>query len=186
MLKIVKVRSQRDRKEFIDLAKKFYFDFPLWVPPLSHEIKAVLKSKSSQLLANGPHDFFLAKEGNIVKGRIAVGIEEVMNSAKSVEHAYFTLFESVNDRAVADALLRTAESWAKSKGMKYLKGPVSPTNGDDYRGLLIDNFENPPAVMMPYNPPYYVDFFEDFDIYLKYLAFRYDLEQVISEREIKF
>ncbi len=186
ILKIIKVKNRQDRKEFIQLPRKLYFDYPLWVPPLSHEIKAVLKSKSSQLLANGPHDFFVAKDGNAAKGRIAVGIEQVMNREKSVEHAYFTLFESVNDKQVAEALLRTAESWAKSKGMKYLKGPVSPTNGDDYRGLLIDNFEDPPAVMMPYNPSYYVDFFEDFDIYLKYLAFRYDLDQVISEREIKF
>ncbi|HQC15954.1 MAG TPA: hypothetical protein PLL91_12135, partial [Mesotoga prima] len=80
--------------------------------------------------------FFIAKDDNEVKGRIAVGIEQVMNNEKSVKHAYFTLFESVDDREVAEALLRTAESWARNKGMNYLKGPVSPTNGDDYRGLV--------------------------------------------------
>ncbi len=51
-----------------------------------------------------------------------MGIEQVMNREKSVEHAYFTLFESVNDRAVADALLRT-ESWAKRHEVS--EGPVS-------------------------------------------------------------
>ncbi|MBN2219386.1 MAG: GNAT family N-acetyltransferase [Kosmotogaceae bacterium] len=186
MLKIVRVNSGQDRKEFTDLPKRLYRDYPLWVPPFSHEIKAVLKSKGSQLLANGPHDFFIAKDDNEVKGRIAVGIEEVMNNKKSVKHAYFTLFESVDDKGVAEALLRTAESWARNKGMNYLKGPVSPTNGDDYRGLLVDSFDDPPAVLMPYNPSYYASFFENFEIYLKYLAFKYDLAHVMSERETKF
>ena len=90
-MKIVKVKSRHERKEFIELPRGLYRDYPLWVPPLSHEIKAVLKSKSSQLLANGPHDFFVAKNGSSVVGRLAVGIEQVMNREKSVEHAYFTL-----------------------------------------------------------------------------------------------
>ncbi|HNS76465.1 hypothetical protein [Mesotoga prima] len=186
MLKIVRVTSRLDRKEFTDLPERLYRDYPLWVPPFSHEMKAILRSRGSQLLANGPHVFFIAKDDNEVKGRIAVGIEQVMNNEKSVKHAYFTLFESVDDREVAEALLRTAESWARNKGMNYLKGPVSPTNGDDYRGLLVDNFDDPPAVLMPYNPPYYASFFDSFEIYLKYLGFQYDLANVISEREIKF
>lgn len=57
MLKIVRVTSRLDRKEFTDLPESLYRDYPLWVPPFSHEMKALLKSRGSQLLANGPHVF---------------------------------------------------------------------------------------------------------------------------------
>ncbi|MGC9384772.1 MAG: hypothetical protein ACP5D6_09255 [Kosmotogaceae bacterium] len=67
--------------------------------------------------------------------------------------------------------------------MIYLKGPVSPTNGDDYRGLLVNNFENPPSILIPYNHPYYVVFFGDYDEYLKYYAFEYDPEKSLSDKQ---
>ncbi|HOI64230.1 MAG TPA: hypothetical protein PKX57_08395 [Mesotoga sp.] len=185
MLKISRLSSTRDVKDFISLPTKIYKDYPLWVPPFRHEMKAIMRGKGSALFANGPHEFFLARENGSVVGRIAVGIEQTMNREKSVDHAYFTLFESIDSKPVADALLKTAESWAKNRGMKFLKGPVSPTNGDDFRGLLVDNFEDTPAILMPYNPPYYIDIFKEYKVYLKYLAFNYNLENVISEREIK-
>jgi GNAT superfamily N-acetyltransferase len=185
MLKISKVSSKKERREFLELPRKIYGQYPLWVPPFEHEMRALLKGKGSALLQNGPHDFFIAKRDGVTLGRIVVGIEQVLNREKGVEHAYFTLFESLNDRSVARALLKTAESWSKERNMKFLKGPVSPTNGDDFRGLLIDNYDDPPAILMPYNPPYYPSFFEEYRPYLRYLAFSYDLDNVISERELK-
>lgn len=185
MLRISKVSNARDRKAFLRLPYRIYSAYPLWVPPFKHEMNAIMKGKGSALFNNGPHEFFLAKKDGEPAGRIVVGIERAMNRKKKVDHAYFTLFESIEDDSVARALLNTAESWAKNRGMKFLKGPVSPTNGDDYRGLLVDNFSDPSAVLMPYNPAYYAGFFEGYQLYLKYLAFHYDLERVISQREIK-
>lgn len=185
MLEIKKVNNRKLRKAFLDLPLNIYKDYPLWVPPFSHEMKKIVVGKGSALLANGPNDLFVALNNDEVVGRICVGIDEVLNREKGLKHAYFTLFECVNDKRVAKKLLRSAEVWAKKRGMNYIKGPVSPTNGDDYRGLLVDNFEIPPSIFMPYNPGYYVDFFDRRDVYLKYLAFHYKLDKIISEREFR-
>jgi hypothetical protein len=52
-----------------------------------------------------------------------------------------------------------AEQWAVDKGMRYMRGPMNPSTNYEI-GMLIDGFEYPPALMMPYNPPYYNDLTE--------------------------
>src|SRR3989304_211121 len=44
-----------------------------------------------------------------------------------------------------------------------MRGPVNPSTNDEC-GLLIDGFEQSPAVMMPYNPPYYSRLFEAYGL----------------------
>jgi GNAT superfamily N-acetyltransferase len=182
-LGIIEVKTKKDKKDFIRLPFKVYKNDQNWVPPLKSDIKKIVNDKDSQLFNNGPHKFFLAKRGKEVVGRIAFGIDRKLNEYKGVNHAYFTLFECEENQNTADLLLETAEKWAYKHKMVYLKGPVSPTNGDDYRGLLVNNFENPPTILMPYNHPYYVDFFEDYDEYLKYYAFEYDPEKSLSDKQ---
>jgi hypothetical protein len=121
MLKISRLSSTRDVKDFISLPTKIYKDHPLWVPPFRHEIKAIMKGKGSNLFSNGPHEFFLARENGSVVGRIAVGIEQAMNREKGVDHAYFTLFESIDSKIVADALLKTAESWGRRSARNWTR-----------------------------------------------------------------
>ncbi|MFO7882124.1 MAG: GNAT family N-acetyltransferase [Kosmotogaceae bacterium] len=183
LLNIIEVKTKKDRKSFIRLPFNLYEKDPNWVPPLKSDITKIIRGKGSLLLNNGTYNFFLAKRGKEIVGRIAVGIDEKLNEYKDVEHAYFTLFESDRDKNTAKLLLGSAEEWAKKHSMKYLKGPVSPTNGDDYRGLLVNNFENPPAILMPYNHSYYVDFFNEYDEYLKYYAFEYDPDTSLSDRQ---
>lgn len=184
-MKILKVNNRKLRKGFLSLPFRIYQNYSQWVPPFEHEMKKIIRGKGSQLLANGPHEFFVATEGSQVVGRICVGKDEVLNNAKGVNHAFFALFESINEEKVAHALLNKAKQWALERGAVYLKGPVSPTNGDDYRGLLVENFETPPSILMPFNPDYYPKFFQNYDCYLKYYAFSYDPQKAISDREFK-
>ncbi len=114
-------------------------------------------------------------------GRIAVGINLNLQAAKGAAQpgapghgvpvpgakapagklaGYITLFESVDDYEVAKALFDWAVSWLRERGATLVKGPVSPTNGDDYRGLLVMGHGRPPVLLDAYNPPYYQEFFE--------------------------
>ena len=44
-----------------------------------------------------------------------------------------------------------------------MRGPVNPSTNETC-GLLIEGFDSPPVVMMPYNPPYYAGLLEDFGL----------------------
>jgi hypothetical protein len=64
------------------------------------------------------------------------------------------MFECVDDQAVADALLATAEAWLREQGMTRSLGPFSLSIWDE-PGLLVGGFDLPPTVMMGHHLPYY-------------------------------
>jgi GNAT superfamily N-acetyltransferase len=156
------VKTPADRKQFIKFPWALYRDDPNWVAPLLSDMKAVFNSQKNALLTLGPHQFFVAYKDGKVAGRIGVGIDEHLNEHKGYKSSYFTLFESIQDYEVAKALLDEVCTWAKENGAEFINGPQSPTNGDDYRGLLIKGFDSAPTLMNSYNPPYYQDFLEKY------------------------
>lgn len=183
-LQIVQVINERQKDEFIKLPWKIYKNDPLWVPPLISEMKKTINGENNTLHTSGPHTLILAvKDGENV-GRLCIGINDKLNKYKGIKQGYLSLFECINDRSVAKAMFEYAIKWLKERGMDHVVGPLSVPNGDDCRGLVIDNFEDSPMVMNVYNPKYYVDLFEacGFAKYLDYFGFHFDLLKGIPER----
>jgi hypothetical protein len=73
--------------------------------------------------------------------------------------ACFFALEFDNDRTVCTRLLEAAWEWATEQGAGRLQGPVAPfDSGDD--GLLVDGFDQVPALLAPYHLPYYAEWVE--------------------------
>ncbi|HPR95723.1 MAG TPA: hypothetical protein PK466_05285 [Thermotogota bacterium] len=185
MIEIRTVNTAQLKKQFVDFPYDLYNNSDYWVPMFYADAKKLADGKGSTVFANGEHELYLAFKNDKPVGRICVGIERDLNKRKNYKHAYFTLFDSINDREVADALLNKCLEWAGERKMQYLKGPISPTNGDDYRGLLIKGFDEFPGMLMPYNYPYYADFFNDYDTYLEYYAYDHDLKTPIDSKKME-
>jgi hypothetical protein len=64
------------------------------------------------------------------------------------------MFECINDQAVANTLIETAEDWLRARGMARAQGPFSLSIWDE-PGLLVQGFDRPPTVMMGHHLPYY-------------------------------
>ncbi|MGC8778962.1 MAG: GNAT family N-acetyltransferase [Candidatus Caldatribacteriaceae bacterium] len=182
-MEVKEVKNARAMRDFIHFPFRLYRHDPLWVPPLFVETKKILRGGGSLLFESGPHTLYLAYEGKEVTGRLAVGIDEKLNQARGRKEGYLTLFECVHHCDTAFALFTVAEEWLRKRGMETLLGPVSPTNGDDFRGMLIENFTDPPLIFTPYNPPYYQELWEayGFKKYHTFVAFRYDLDHMPFE-----
>jgi len=124
---------------------------------------AVLLSKTrNPFFQHAEAEYFVAWGADRrVVGRIAA----IKNDAHGREHpnegdvGFFGLFESVDDQAVADALVDAAGSWLRSRGLGVIRGPMNFSTNDDC-GLLVDGFDTPPVVMMPHNPRYYARLLE--------------------------
>jgi len=176
-LEIIKVRSKKDLKRFIMFPWSVYEGNDCWVPPLISDMKKTLNFKKNPLFAQGNGEIFLAQHGDKAVGRIMAGIDANLNQKKKASMGYISLFECIDDYDIARALFDAAINWLKSKGINIVRGPVSPSgaDADDFKGLLIDAFDQPPMLMNSYNPPYYKDFFEkygfkkDNDLYAYYL-----------------
>ena len=97
---------------------------------------------------------FLARRGSETVGRIAGIIDSHYNQFHSEKMGIWGFFECADDPEAAAALLSSVETWVRQKGMNFMRGPLSPSTNYE-TGLLIEGFDYPPAVMMPYTPPYY-------------------------------
>jgi GNAT superfamily N-acetyltransferase len=92
-------------------------------------------------------------------GRIACIIDENHNRFHEEKTAFFGFFESINDKQVSGKLFDSAVAWSKDQGMERLRGPVNPSMNAEC-AFLLEGFNMPPVLMMPYNPPYYLSLAE--------------------------
>lgn len=122
------------------------------MPPLRREVEQLVNPKTNSFLESGPFRLFLAVKDGRVAGRVMAHIDQKTNAVKGRKAGYISLFESIPDYRVAEALFESAAAFHREHGMTLLIGPVSPTNGDDYRGLLLNDFDRPPVLMNSYNP----------------------------------
>ncbi|MGB3542670.1 hypothetical protein [Rubrivirga sp.] len=148
------VRSSADRKAFLDFPYGHYDGVGAFVPPLRMDQKAVLDAKKNPFFEHGAMELFLAERGGVLVGRVAA-IENGQHLRKYADgNGFFGFFETVEDYDVAEALLDAAAEWLRARGLTGVRGPTNPTM-NDVAGLLVDGFDRPPSILLPYNHPYY-------------------------------
>ncbi len=152
---IDKAVGKQGVKEFIHFPWKIYNNDSLWVPPLIKE-QMFMFSPRYPFFEHGEMELFLARRGNETVGRVAAILDKSYVNLANDEAVFFGFFESVNDPDVAGALINRVRGWGEARGMKTVRGPFNPSTNDEC-GLLADSFDKAPVLMMPYNPPYYVD-----------------------------
>jgi len=183
MIQIREVRTPKDWEQFIDLPWKIYKNDPTWVPPLRIAVKDQLDVNKNPFFKHAFMNAFLAfKDGELV-GRIVGSVDENHNRFHKEQTAFFGFFEATQDPAVAKALFEAVEKWSKSRGMSNLRGPVNLSTNFEC-GLLVEGFQDPPAVMMTYNPEYYGSLIEGqgFTKIKDLLAYNVDQSSRFSER----
>jgi len=158
-VEIVNVRNGRELRDFIRLPWSIYRGNPYWVPPLIIDVQKLLNKQKNPFFQHSTADFFLAKRDGQTVGRIAAILNNNHNRFHNEKIAFFGFFESINDRTVGDALLNHAAVWGRERGMVILRGPMNYSTNDTC-GLLIEGFDKLPCILMPYNPPYYLELLE--------------------------
>lgn len=159
-IRIVPVSSSGDVRRFIAFPYRLYRDQPFWVPPLRSDQRKTLDPKKNPFFEHGQIQLFLAvAEGGAVVGRIAAIVNGMHLQKYDDGRGYFGFFECVESYAVAEALLDAACDWLRQQGLTGVRGPTNPTVNDT-AGLLVDGFDREPSILMPYNPPYYLEYLE--------------------------
>lgn len=158
-LEIRPIETKKELMEFISFAWKVYEDNPNWVPPLISMMKEMFDHRKNPFWEHSEFQNFLARRDGQVVGRISAIVDDNHNQTHDDRVGFFGFFEVLEDYEAAEALFDAASEWLRARGMTAIRGPVHPSVNDEY-GLLVDGFDSPPVVMMPYNPPYYADFIE--------------------------
>jgi hypothetical protein len=153
------VEGPRDLDTFIGLPWTIYTGETLWVPPLRKDVKKLL-SPEHPFWAKAEGRLFLAERDGRAVGRIAAIMDRALIEYRRELAGAWGFFECENDTDTARALFEAARLWCASKGLTFLRGPFNPSTNYEI-GMLIQGFDLPPAVMMPYNPSYYPALVED-------------------------
>ncbi|HUN67025.1 MAG TPA: hypothetical protein VMW43_13110 [Bacteroidota bacterium] len=177
------ISSASETKQFIRFQWDIYRDSPAWVPPLMMDRRKLMDRAKNPFYSHADAEFFLARRGGKIVGRIAAIVNHNHNREHKENIGFFGFFESIDDQEVADALFGAARAWLRQRGVTAMRGPATPSVNDEY-GLLIDGFEKPPVVLMPYNPPYYPRLIEKAGLTkIKDLfAFELDSRKVMSDK----
>ncbi len=183
MYKVEKFTENRLIKQFINLPWSIYSEDKNWIPPLKRQLYKNLTNKNNPLFINGPHLFFMVYKDKKPVGRVLCGINHNLNEKKDKKEGYLSLFECNNDEKASKLIFDEAVRWLVEKGMQKVVGPVSPTNGEDSRGILIKGFEGPPVLMNSYNPKYYIRLFENYGFNKEMDLFAYYLNGEELDRE---
>lgn len=153
------VESYRDLAAFIDLPWRLYGPSDPWVPPLRIEMKKRLDPRKHPFFEHGMAEYFVAWQAGRPVGRVAAIRNELHEWYHHEPVGFFGFFECIPDIAVARALMDSVLEWLRAWGLKFVRGPMNFSTNEEC-GLLVEGFDRPPAVLMPYNPPYYAEFLE--------------------------
>lgn len=156
---ICTVKTKKDWDQFIDLPWTIYNGNAHWVPPLRVAVREILDVWKNPFFKHARMLPFVALRNGICVGRIVGIIDEDHNRFQKEQVAFFGFFECIDDLTVSRSLFDKVKDWARAHGMNTLRGPMNPSTNYEC-GLLVEGFDDPPQVMMTYNPPYYIKLFE--------------------------
>ncbi len=153
-IQIEQVTDKKGLSEFVRFPFKLYRGDSNWVPPLIEERQDFFNPKKNPFYEHSRYQLFLARRSGELVGTVGAVVNDNHNTFQGEKSGGFGFLETIDDQAVADALLGAAEAWVAGQGMTLIRGPLNFSTNDEV-GTLIEGFDEPPMVMMTYNPRYY-------------------------------
>ena len=157
-MNIEAVTTSQQKRQFIEVPWHVYKDDPNWVPPLRNTISKQL-SPDNSFFEYGELQPFIATENGEAVGRIVAAINRRLNDREGEIIGIFGFFECIENFEIARLLLTTAEKWLRDRGATIFRGPIDLSTHNNCL-FLVEGFDSPPYMMVPYNPPYYPEFLE--------------------------
>jgi hypothetical protein len=171
-------------KLFETLPEKIHPTDPFLVPPFPGSIAKLFGPKAPFSSKGNLVPFLAFKNGRPV-GRIAAIVNRAHNQYYQDKVGFFGFFDFIDDYEVAKALLAAVEAYLQSQGFSAARGPYNPSSNDEC-GLLVEGFDAPPMIMMPYNPAYYSQIYEKLglqparSLYAYYLSAEVKIPEKVS------
>jgi GNAT superfamily N-acetyltransferase len=181
---IIEVKSDKEKRQFLDVVDTIYKDDDAYVRPLDVMIEEIFDPSSNDFFQHGDAiRFLLLDENDKVIGRVAAFINEKKAYGFSQPTGGMGFFECINNKEAAFMLFDKAKEWLAERGMEAMDGPINFGENDTFWGLLVDGFTQP-AFGVQYNPPYYKDFFEEYGFtnYFEQVTNHLDLQKPFPER----
>jgi len=169
---VILVTNAAEQKMFLDVPIMVYARDRYWVPPLRSDVAKKFDPSNPFFQYGRLQQFVAIREAKPI-GRIVSAVNDRLVDREGKNIGIFGFFECVEDFEVAQALLSAASQWLREQGMTEVRGPIDLSTHNNCL-FLVDGFDSPPMVMMPYNPAYYPKFLEQDGWHKAKDAYAYD------------
>lgn len=153
LIVIKPVLSKSDLDLFIRLPGLLYRNDPHWIEPLHFERRQHLSPKNP-VFGHLKWQAWIAWADDKPVGRITAQVDTLHRQLHGNDTGHFGMLEAIDDPAVFESLMSTAESWLQQEGAHRITGPFNLTINEE-SGLLIEGFDEPPCALMGHSKPYY-------------------------------
>lgn len=187
-IKEIDLSQKRERRKFIETLwiVKDSFDEETqknWVAPLRVAVDDLLNPKHP-FYQHAEVKAFIAERKSDGKslGRILAIENQRYNQFNQANVGFFGFYECIEYHEVSTSLLQAAEDFCRERGLNQIVGPVNPSTNYE-AGLLIEGNDDPPQIMMTYNPKYYHSQLEQFGLVKAkdLLAYKFIVDQGMPE-----
>lgn len=159
LIVIKPVLSKSDLDLFIRLPGLLYRNDPHWIEPLHFERRQHLSPKNP-VFGHLKWQAWIAWAGDKPVGRITAQVDTLHRQLHGNDTGHFGMLESIDDPAIFESLMSTAENWLQQEGAHRITGPFNLTINEE-SGLLVEGFDEPPCALMGHSKPYYGTRIED-------------------------
>ncbi len=104
-ISIQRVAGRRDENEFIELPHRLYRGVPQWVPWFRADVRRMVR-RQHPFFEHSAAEFFLARRGDRVVGRLCVQENTRYNEHQKTRGAHFYFFDAEDDSGGGDRALR--------------------------------------------------------------------------------
>ncbi len=145
--------TEREIREFIEYPLFLYREDPFYSPQLTRDLVSHFSSKNP-FFRHADVRFFLAYRDGKIAGRVASIVNHLHDEYHKERAGFFGFYESVDEQAVANALLHAVETDLRARAVQIVRGPMNFSTNEEC-GVLVEGFEEPSLLMTPYNKRYY-------------------------------
>ncbi len=176
------VKTEADKKQFLQVAIDIYKGDTNWIRPLDKDIEEVFDPAKNKFFKRGECTRWILKnDAGKPIGRIAAFVNRQYKMEQPTGGVGF--FECINDQAAANFMFGYCKDWLTTRGMEAMDGPINFGEREKWWGLVVDGFYSP-LYGMNYNPPYYVALMETygFQTYFNQICFAMQVKQKLDDK----
>ncbi|MGB3617070.1 MAG: hypothetical protein WBA12_03055 [Catalinimonas sp.] len=162
------------KRAFLQLPVRLYRDNPYWVRPLDKDIEKVFDRKQNKFFRHGECvRWVLEDDAGQCIGRVAAFVDRKTAHTHDQPTGGMGFFECVDNPAAATTLFDACRTWLEARDMEAMDGPINFGDRNQWWGLLIDGYDEPPNYGMFYHLPYYRALFEAYGFREYYQQFTF-------------
>lgn len=156
-----KIENKTQVNAFHELPFLIYKDDPNWIPPFRFEIENIFDPEKNSFFKKGECERYLMYDKNRLVARFALMNHTEKDAVFEPKMGGMGFVEFINDQSVADAMIDFSKKWHRNRGYRAFRGPINFGENDNFWGLLVENYEEPPIYGMFYHAPYYKKLLEN-------------------------